>query len=758
MMMARVKQVSTQLGKLGEIIGSRTDMSSPRHQAAQSLMRKIRDHDHILTSNNYFFRENLSSDFAYREFETKRRHVTSFLSEVQSGLLSAKAITSAHCYISSTRSEAYNGVNSLHIDLTPDVLIYPPSTVRFKRLGECIYEKMRTKATDILGTHGSICDSLIEIHVHCDIRALMPAPTLIARKREQTRAGRSGLLAQTGHIRDAQAVVEDAGLPVSDDVEMGPDDELGDLSKAKKLDASTVFKGSWFIILSQDGDFEYIKSLHVLLFAKALAEKFNEREQKPDIYLHGASLAKLGVGGVISFPNVAIGRQCDSVLLSSSEVPTLSPSLEIEECTGIATGRKAMFGGSKLQFIDNSLDSNSMYQLENSMDVFDSTCCWKIDASGIWRYPIGDTNHAQSQTRFIRALLTISSKSFPEKLRGRPWKVLLISRKEEGPMIAASFKELQKFEVFQQVEERYIHINKLAAAIERFNASLLELSLLFAPSGCAECPSSRRVNQSSFVKAFFSYKSIFPNVSLSIAETEAGNAQMEVLTCMAFVFQRIRSNTIPPYLRHDLEKNCSMWCERIRKHSFFDKSYESCPSYNLPELCDLKLQFSRARATVKYWNQTIEDRCSIDDLICDRSSGFLASGLRLHETEEDLIRRQKLLQDMVRTCSCSSGCKAGQGGKKPRCGCRRQVPPTFCFFCKCHPSCENRGVTAPIDSTPICAPEITPATTEEQEINFDELPVDVIQENDDTMAGCINEDDALLIEVLRDDLDTDIDD
>ena len=693
-MLARAREISTYIGKLGEIMMKSRDTSSAQYQAASTLMERIRENDHILTSHNFFYRCNLSSDGPYREFSSKRKHMASFFSDVQAGLVSAKAIPSSLFFVSSNRVEAFRGVHAIHVDITPDVLNEPPASVGIKRLGECIFEKMKTKAGDILGKDGRFHNALVEVHVHCDVHAFMPLPTLIARDAELSNVtGRVGPIFEGVDLDNQYEESEQAGVDPTNAEEPEEPRRFDE-----QLEANTIFRGSWMGLLADRGDFEYVKSLHAVLFARALCEILDSRKRAVDIFIHGASISTLGAEWDISIRNAAIGRHVDTVLLSPLNADT-SHNNEIQEIRAPVEQKPSQRGTRSVSFndiasrhVNSNTSSNSWNIEEGSIDVFDPSCCWKLEKSVISRFALGDSQHGQSQTRFVRSLLSISTRKFPERLSGELWKVLLVCNRQESPVISSKFPELRPFSVIQQVQERFVDINKFSSAVERFNLNQRDLALVFALSGCAECPSTRRVKQSSYVKALFTLKGVHPDLCISAIQREESFQWLEVITCLAYLSERRKVDNIQLHRLGGLRNDPKSWCNNVRKSVCQDKKSCTCPSLLLPESTDLQLQFSRAYAAVEYWDSSREARCSREDLICEFSSGYLTTGLPLHETEEDIARRQKLLKCLVRTCSCASGCKPSDGIRQSRCGCRRQNPPSFCFFCKCHPSCQNKGL------------------------------------------------------------------
>ena len=78
-------------------------------------------------------------------------------------------------------------------------------------------------------------------------------------------------------------------------------------------------------------------------------------------------------------------------------------------------------------------------------------------------------------------------------------------------------------------------------------------------------------------------------------------------------------------------------------------------------------------------------------MVVNETTGYLANEFPIHEGQDDLKRRMRIVKKVIHTCSCTSGCRSLQPGVPSRCVCRIQNPPMFFFLCKCGPNCENRG-------------------------------------------------------------------
>ena len=339
------------------------------------------------------------------------------------------------------------------------------------------------------------------------------------------------------------------------------------------------------------------------------------------------------------------------------------------------------------------------------MDSYDGTCCWEITEKSSIRFTFGDSKHGQGQTRFVRAILTITRFRLEEAALGSKWKVLLMSNAPESALVSASFGELEDFEVVQQINEEYISVNILRDVVKRTGLDINYLLLIYAFSGCMECPSTRNVPEDFFTNALLYYKSEeFPlatlqfktegnRISLEMEDDGPLLSQMEIIFCIAFLMERYRKRALPSDMRSVLLSDSARFCEQARWHGSTDLLRQTCPSYLLPERGDLELQSRRAVSTLQYWKHSATDACGREQMIVEPKTGYKTDGIPIHETVENLNRRRNIMKKLFHSCSCSSGCKDPGPGVQSRCGCRRKSPPMPCLLCKCGPNCTNQGTS-----------------------------------------------------------------
>lgn len=141
---------------------------------------------------------------------------------------------------------------------------------------------------------------------------------------------------------------------------------------------------------------------------------------------------------------------------------------------------------------------------KNSFNYNEPSCCLEVTNSGIQRCAFGDSQHGQSQTRFVHSLLNITHRTFEREVSsdGNTWKVLLVSKRGESPLVTKACDALEVFQIWHQVEEKVVNVHLLKSAINRFRISIQDLLTVFSLSSCNECPSTRKFPQRVYIKAF----------------------------------------------------------------------------------------------------------------------------------------------------------------------------------------------------------------------------------------------------------------
>lgn len=256
---------------------------------------------------------------------------------------------------------------------------------------------------------------------------------------------------------------------------------------------------------------------------------------------------------------------------------------------------------------------------------FDPHCCWIVGMDGFKRFYIGDTSHGQSHRRFVHSLSSISKPSLFEHEQLKPWKFTLISNREEGPLVTASCREIDSFHIIQQVEEQSVDISNLKSGVARFGVQMSEVLLLMAISGCTECPPTRRVRQTTYVRAFVRFKRHYDhllseqsNIVYHMSEdyniTETFWLPMEILLSIAYFLGRERANDLPSNMLSLLIEIPKERPHVIRRHVAANLMSEVCSTLLMPERSDFKLQFRQALSTLRYCLSAIDRNCSGDML------------------------------------------------------------------------------------------------------------------------------------------------
>lgn len=168
-MVRRISEISNANTHLNHAIRE-FDRDDPRYLAAIVLLDQIQLINHIFTAKNFSFRATLDTDDSYREFSGTCYKKLSFLSCLQEEL--DGELVNAQRFISVDRFSALEGARSIHIDISPDVLVYPSARIGVKTVGDCIKNKVSRKVFDILGNDESVYKEFLEIHIHLGVKTV----------------------------------------------------------------------------------------------------------------------------------------------------------------------------------------------------------------------------------------------------------------------------------------------------------------------------------------------------------------------------------------------------------------------------------------------------------------------------------------------------------------------------------------------------------------------------------------------------------
>lgn len=152
------------------------EIGEPRYLAASVMLDKINSVEHEFSAHTFSFHSDFDTEEPYIKYNQNRKHKLSFLVDLQSQLISAKAIMRSHSFVSPYRSLVMTGVKALHVDITPHIFEYPSARMGVKIISQCIQDKVGRKVNDILGEHTAFCLQLLEFHVHYEVKEYMPLP------------------------------------------------------------------------------------------------------------------------------------------------------------------------------------------------------------------------------------------------------------------------------------------------------------------------------------------------------------------------------------------------------------------------------------------------------------------------------------------------------------------------------------------------------------------------------------------------------
>ena len=280
-MMARIRDMGIVTGKLTDIM-CKCAQGTPKFIALASLREQLRAVEHILVPHNYAYRNNLSSDCPYREPCTSKAGRLSFLYQLQASVLGSIGVNQEDLF-KTDRARAMENVNSIHVNVTPYVIYQPLAQMGSKTIEECVMDKMYRKALDILGSERLTYEQLLEVHIHCDDLSSMPLPTLLGTKTEK--ASDSSDFAGT---HGQEEVFNDGPSRLSNQQEQEPIlNQSMDTSHAQSCEPTTVYRDSWRSLLRDPHNYQYLKSLHAILFAKGLIILFANHSQDVRIFIHG---------------------------------------------------------------------------------------------------------------------------------------------------------------------------------------------------------------------------------------------------------------------------------------------------------------------------------------------------------------------------------------------------------------------------------------------------------------------------------------
>lgn len=345
----------------------------------------------------------------------------------------------------------------------------PSATMAENGNGGAIYDKFKR---DLRKYERFECYiGVVDIHFHANVAAFIP----------QQRMWRPDFTAEDLLLRTSAGGIE-----------AGAECEAQNLY----VDFDTPVEGSWTALYKDAAKRTLLSMLYVVFGGKAIVDLIwlesgmNERGCRSSastavegagcsVYLHGVGRTITDAARDTKLENLRFSRIGTSILVSKR-------------------------GGS-----DDLLIETPRF-LESSQSYAPS-CCWIISKEGLRRFVSGDCRHAETQTRIVLAVLTVTEptfRKFPIEEAHRNILVIAKSKSLDCPLFAATVERLRTVALIHRIKETTVVVPKLLAAIRKAQVSPRHLCILYAMGGCGALPAPGLVSSNHYFQAYMKHKSV----------------------------------------------------------------------------------------------------------------------------------------------------------------------------------------------------------------------------------------------------------